>query len=150
MNIFQKEVTLQNALVQFRREIGELNLPPEKRISAMEKFKKFFLRSFDYDLATTRVFDDLMFQKSFKDVWKEMPTINKLFGFNQAGVAELDRMRTYIDRQLKAGIEAAQIINQLTYDARENLGIKFTASLEERIKLWVLQEKVKLEDQGEI
>ena len=150
MNIFQKDATLLNAIASFRNELKPLELEQTQKIQAMEVFRRHFLRSFSYEMARDAAFDIIMRQKSFKDVWKHFVPVEKLFGFNAVGTSELERMRGFIDQQLKTGVEAAQIINQLSYDARQKLGTDFTSSFGERIKLWVLQEKIKLEDEGEI
>jgi len=48
------------ALFNFRQELKDFNIPQDKMINFMQKFKDAYERSGDYDLALSEVFDDVM------------------------------------------------------------------------------------------
>ena len=73
MNKLKKTVDVQHALIAFRGELGELDVPQTDRIKYMNQFKRYYENSLDYDLAVARVFDEIMNRgkkKSFKNYWK--------------------------------------------------------------------------------
>ncbi len=76
MNKLHKTVDLSHALISFREELGQLDVPQSERVKYLNQFKRYFENSWDYDLTVARVFDEIMNRTSrrkksaFKNYWK--------------------------------------------------------------------------------
>ena len=87
-NKFKKMSTIV-ASYNFYNELKDLNLSPRDIDSYLKEFLRYFERSEDYDLASARVFDDLMPKLSrksinkFKSFWKEMNKGKTTVHFNE-------------------------------------------------------------------
>jgi len=68
-----------------------------------------------------------------------------------AGIdSELERMRAMIDEYLFEGKNEVEITNALMTLASEQMGDKFTQDVADKLKAWVLEEKIKLRKEKKI
>jgi hypothetical protein len=135
------------AKVSFWGELRDLNLTQEQRIKLLEEFVRQYQRSMDYDIAAGKVLDSLMAMKSvptFKEVFhsigKKQNTVEKMFGSN----SDKQKIVNFIDKMFSEGVHENQITNTILLEAREQMGDKLDSAGIDTIRLWVLEEKVKL------
>ena len=63
---------------------------------------------------------------------------------------ELERLRTMVDEYFLEGKNEVEITNALIATMSKKLGDKFTQDFADKLKMWVLEEKVKLRAQKKI
>jgi hypothetical protein len=151
MNI-QKE-SLIVAMWRFRHELEDAKISESEKIRLLAEFKKWFERSLDYDLASARVLENVLAipkSMTFREHWKSMGEVNKLFGFKDEGKIEYNKLVEVVDKGFLEGQHENNIVNGLIVDFSNQLGDRMTDAFVDKIRYWVLQEKVKLQNQGKI
>ena len=63
---------------------------------------------------------------------------------------EIKKLFDLIDKKLLEGVEEGALINALIEDARKNMAGPFKEEHADKIRFWVLQEKVRLKEGGKL
>jgi hypothetical protein len=139
--------SLAAAKVRFYGEIRNLGLSQSKRQELLEEFERAYNSSLDYDLASNRVLEHLMAMKSvptFKEalnsIGKKNNSLEKAFGSS----SDKQKVINFIDKMFSQGAHENQITNTIIMEAKEQMGDKLDSTGIDTIRLWVLEEKVKL------
>jgi hypothetical protein len=64
--------------------------------------------------------------------------------------SELERLRKMVDESFIEGKGEKEITKELLAAASKNMGDKFTQDVADKLKVWVLEEKIKLRREGKI
>jgi isocitrate dehydrogenase kinase/phosphatase len=152
-----KKDSLAAAKIRFWGELRSLGLSQDKKVRLLSDFEKWFNESLDYDMAANRVLETIMAMKSmptFKEVlnslgdkdkisWERLldkDSIEKLFGL----LSNKQKLVNFIDKMFNEGKHENEITNAIILEAREQMGDKLDSVGIDKVRLWVLEEKVKL------
>ena len=138
------------AKIRFWGELRDFGLTDSEKKRMLELFEKWFAESYDYDLAASRVLEKLVgirpkSMSAFKSVYqsigkKDTIGIRKFFG----QVPDKEKLTRFIDNMFNEGKHENEITNAIILEAREQMGDRLDQVGVDKIRLWVLQEKVKL------
>ena len=152
--------SLAAAKVRFWGELRDLGLSQNEKEKLLQEFEKWYARSLDYDLAADRVLEKLVMSgkksMSFKEAlnsigkkydndieWNRLfggDGIRKFFGF----MSDKEKLTQFIDKMFNEGKREDQIVNAIALEAHDQMGEKFDSRGMDKVRLWVLEEKVKL------